>query len=40
MTKARANYPFAGDIRHFGPYPGRKIDGAEILTPREYLKSK
>lgn len=36
-TEARANFLLTGDIRHFGPYLGRKIDGVEILTPAQYL---
>lgn len=38
--EARANYLLTGDTRHFGPYLGKKIDGVEIVTPAQYLKSK
>jgi predicted nucleic acid-binding protein len=38
--EARASYLLTGDIRHFGPYLGRRVDGVEILTPAQYLKRK
>lgn len=37
--EARANYLLTGDIRHFGPYLGKKIQGVQILVPAEYLKN-
>ncbi len=38
--EARANYLLTGDIRHFGPYLGRKVEGVEILVPAQYLKHR
>ena len=36
--EAKANYLLTGDIRHFGPYLGKKIEGVRILLPAEYLR--
>ncbi len=38
--EARANYLLTGDIRHFAPYFGRKVEGVQILRPAQYLKRK
>jgi len=38
--EARANFLLTGDIRHFGPYFGRKVEGVEIFRPAQYLKRK
>lgn len=38
--EARANFLLTGDIRHFGPYLGRKVGGIEILVPAQYLKRR
>lgn len=38
--EARANYLLTGDIRHFEPYFGRKVEGVEILRPAQYLRRK
>jgi len=37
---AHANYLLTGDIRHFGPYLGRKVGGVVILLPAQYLKTR
>jgi uncharacterized protein len=34
---AKATHLITGDIRHFGPYFGRSIEGILVLTPSEYL---
>jgi predicted nucleic acid-binding protein len=36
--EGRATHLLTGDIRHFGPYFGRKIEGIAIVLPGEYLK--
>jgi len=38
--EARADYLLTGDLRHFGPYFGKKIEGLIVLTPGQYLKQK
>ncbi len=38
--EANANYLLTGDLRHFGPYFGKKIEGVTILLPAQYLKLK
>ena len=35
---ARATHLITGDIRHFGPYLGKAIQGILIMTPAHYLK--
>jgi predicted nucleic acid-binding protein len=35
---ARATHLITGDLRHFGPYFGRKIAGVTILPPADYLR--
>lgn len=37
---ADAAYLLTGDLRHFGPYLGRRIAGVMILTPGAYLRSR
>jgi predicted nucleic acid-binding protein len=37
--EARATHLITGDIRHFGRYFGKTIEGILVLTPAEYLKS-
>ena len=37
---ANASYLLTGDIRHFGPYFGKKIEGVTVLQPGEYLKRR
>jgi uncharacterized protein len=38
--EAKANYLLTGDIRHFGPYLGKKIEGVTVLLPGHYLRLK
>jgi predicted nucleic acid-binding protein len=37
--EARASHLITGDVRHFGRYFGKRIEGILVLTPAEYLKS-
>jgi predicted nucleic acid-binding protein len=37
--EARANYLLTGDIRHFGPYLGKRIEGVMIELPGQYLRT-
>ncbi|HEY3971931.1 MAG TPA: hypothetical protein VGM18_02945 [Candidatus Sulfotelmatobacter sp.] len=37
---ARATHLLTGDVRHFGPYFGKKIEGITILLPGEYLRNR
>ncbi len=36
--EARATHLITGDVRHFGRYFGKKIEGIMVLTPADYLK--
>ena len=38
--EARATHLLTGDLRHFGPYFGRKIGGVRIVLPGAYLKNR
>lgn len=38
--EAHATHLLTGDVRHFGPYLGRKIEGLVILLPGEYLRMR
>ena len=38
--EARATHLLTGDLRHFGPYFGRKISGVLIVLPGDYLKNR
>lgn len=38
--RARATHLVTGDLRHFGPYFGRKIAGILILAPGDYLRAR
>jgi predicted nucleic acid-binding protein len=38
--EARASHLITGDLRHFGPYFGKKISGVLIVLPGDYLKSR
>jgi predicted nucleic acid-binding protein len=38
--EARASHLITGDLRHFGPYFGKKISGVLIVSPGDYLKSR
>jgi predicted nucleic acid-binding protein len=37
---SRATHLLTGDIRHFGPYLGKKIEGVVIALPGEYLRRR
>jgi uncharacterized protein len=37
--EAHATHLVAGDVRHFGPYFGKRVEGILILTPADYLKN-
>jgi len=36
---ARTTHLITGDLRHFGPYFGKTIEGILIVTPSQYLKT-
>jgi uncharacterized protein len=36
--EAGCTHLLTGDVRHFGPYFGKKIEGVAIVLPGEYLK--
>jgi len=38
--EARAHYLLTGDLRHFGAYFGKKVEGVTILSPTQYFKLK
>jgi len=38
--EAKADYLLTGDVRHFGPYLGKKVEGVTILLPGDYLGGK
>jgi len=38
--RAQATHLLTGDLRHFGPFFGRKIAGIVILAPGDYLKTR
>ncbi len=38
--EAQATHLVTGDLRHFGAYFGKDIEGVLILTPAEYLKRR
>jgi predicted nucleic acid-binding protein len=38
--EARATHLLTGDVRHFGPYLGKKIEGTAIALPGEYLRGR
>jgi hypothetical protein len=35
---ARATHLITGDVRHFGPYFGKRIEGTLVLLPAHYLQ--
>jgi|SRR5450755_319249 predicted nucleic acid-binding protein len=37
---ARATHLLTGDVRHFGPYFGKKIEGIVIVLPGKYLRMR
>lgn len=38
--EAQASHLLTGDVRHFGPYLGKKIEGIAIMLPGEYLRAR
>ncbi len=38
--EARATHLLTGDIRHFGSYFDKRIEGIRIMLPGEYLRSQ
>jgi len=38
--EARATHLLTGDVRHFGPYLGKKVGGIAVLLPGEYLRTR
>jgi uncharacterized protein len=38
--EARATHLITGDIRHFGPYFGKQIEGILILSPADFLRKR
>jgi hypothetical protein len=38
--EARATHLLTGDIRHFGSYFGKKIEGIAIVLPGDYLRGR
>jgi hypothetical protein len=39
-VEARATHLLTGDVHHFGPYFGKKIEGIAIVRPGEYLRRR
>lgn len=37
---AHATHLLTGDVRHFGPYFGKKIEGITIMLPGEYARMR
>jgi uncharacterized protein len=38
--EAQANHLITGDVRHFGPYFGKTIEGILVLSPSDYMKKR
>ncbi len=38
--EARCTHLITGDLRHFGPYFGKKLAGALVLLPADYLRGR
>jgi hypothetical protein len=38
--ESRCTYLLTGDVRHFGPYFGKRIEGVTIVLPGEYLRMR
>jgi predicted nucleic acid-binding protein len=38
--EAQATHLITGDVRHFGPYFGRTVEGILVLPPAEYLRKR
>ena len=39
-VEARATHLITGDVRHFGPYFGKTIEGILVLSPADYLRKR
>ena len=37
---ANATHLLTGDVRHFGPYFGKKIQGIKVVLPGDYLRDR
>ncbi|MFQ5890728.1 MAG: putative toxin-antitoxin system toxin component, PIN family [Gemmatimonadota bacterium] len=37
---AGSTHLLTGDVRHFGPWLGRRVAGVRVLTPRRYLSGR
>jgi predicted nucleic acid-binding protein len=38
--EARCTHLLTGDVRHLGPYFGKKIEGVAIVLPGEYFRNR
>lgn len=38
--EAQATHLLTGDVRHFGPYFDKRIEGVRIMLPGEYLRTR
>jgi predicted nucleic acid-binding protein len=38
--EAQATHLLTGDVRHFGPYFGTKLEGIAVMLPGEYLRRR
>jgi predicted nucleic acid-binding protein len=38
--EARCTHLLTGDVRHFGPYFGKKTEGVSIVPPGDYLRNR
>jgi uncharacterized protein len=38
--EAKSDYLLTGDLRHFGPYFGKRIEGVTVTRPSQYLKTR
>jgi predicted nucleic acid-binding protein len=36
--EAKSDYLLTGDLRHFGPYFGKRIEGVTVVRPSQYFK--
>ncbi len=39
-VEARCTHLITGDLRHFGPYFGKKLAGVLVLLPADYLRGR
>ena len=37
--ETKATHLITGDVRHFGPYFGKRVEGILVLPPADYLKT-